>query len=36
MTYFSQRVVYMLSGLAGRITQHPSCPACGDSGGSTR
>ena len=34
--HFSQRVAYMLSGLAGRITQHPSCPACGDSGGSTR
>ena len=34
--HFSQRVAYMLSGLTGRITQHPSCPACGDSGGSTR
>jgi hypothetical protein len=36
MLHFSQRVAYMLSGLAGRIAQHPSCPACGDSGGSTR
>ena len=35
MSYFSQRVAYMLSGLAGRITQQPSCPACGYSGGST-
>ena len=32
---FSQRVLYMLSGLAGKATEQPSCPACGDSGGST-
>src|SRR5262245_61665794 len=36
MMHFSHRVAYMLSGLAGRITQHPSCPACGDSGSSIR
>jgi SAM-dependent methyltransferase len=32
--HFSQRMTYMLSGLVGRFTQHASCPACGDSGGS--
>jgi hypothetical protein len=31
---FPQRVAYMWSGLAGRFTQHASCPSCGDSGGS--
>jgi SAM-dependent methyltransferase len=35
LLHLSQRVAYMLSGLAGRITQHPSCPACGHNGGST-
>jgi SAM-dependent methyltransferase len=35
LMHFSQRVTYMLSGLAGRFTQHGSCPACGDCGGST-
>jgi SAM-dependent methyltransferase len=35
MSHFSQRVTYMLSGFGGRITQHPACPACGKSGGST-
>src|SRR4051812_23686668 len=29
----SKRVAYMLSGLVGRISQHPSCPACGNKGG---
>jgi SAM-dependent methyltransferase len=34
--HFSRRVQYMLSGLTRRITGFSSCPACGDSGGSTR
>ncbi len=36
MMSFSQRITYMLSGLAGRANQWPSCPACGDPGGRTR